>query len=831
MSTSGWAEGQKRFQLEPYSYSEAAELARALEVPEPVAIALVRRGHRTLEGARAFLAADERHDPAEFEGIGEVVGTIRAAIATGKRITVHGDYDVDGVTSAAILVRALRDLGADCDWLIPSRVEDGYGLTLATIEKLTARGTGLLITTDCGITSVSEVAAAQARGIDVVVTDHHQPGASLPNCPVVHPVVSGYPCPDLCAAGVSHKLVAALTSTEEAERDLDLVALATIADMVPLTGENRSLVRRGLEAMRRAPRTGLRALMVVSGVAPECVSESDISFRLSPRINAAGRLYRADAAVELLLSEDPERAAEIAVELDRANLDRRETEREVLADANRLLAEYEADREPGAAVVLWGEGWHPGVVGICASRIAERHGRPAILIALDSEGRGKGSGRSIPGFDLLGALRECGERLTKFGGHRAAAGLEIEASELEAFRSAFDSHCASLLADGPVPAVETIDAVVGAEALGHELATQLALLGPFGMANPGVRLLIPSAEIADVRPMGEEDRHARFSVRSGRARAAGVAFGVGGTLAKRAAQGPADVSLRLELNEWNGATEPRSVLGTVYEPAEARADDPWRAGDDEWAERLATALESPLAIEPPPLPAKRPDYPPIGRSVGRLPSEEGRRAVVDRRGASGIAAVAELASSGEAVLVVCADSLWRRGIAETAAHPGRFGGGECAIVAMRGSLTRGAEMAERLAAPGDGGIVLVDWGALSSMPELPGEFGHIVLADLAPHQSLDELVTAGNGYLHVLSSDTELSIRTLEANSANSRRARRRVPAGSRRRTGAERPGPPPRARGRERVRPIPGSVRAVAPRTGRGRGRANDSHRGRHRG
>ena len=260
MSTSGWAEGQKRFRLEPYSYAEAAELARELDLPEPVAIALVRRGHRTVEDARAFLAADERHDPAEFERIGEAVGTIRAAIAAGKRITVHGDYDVDGVTSTAILVRALRELGADCDWLIPSRVEDGYGLTLATIDKLAARGTGLLITADCGIASVAEVAAAQARGIDVVVTDHHQPAAELPDCPIVHPVVSGYPCPDLCAAGVAHKLVAALTGTEQAERDLDLVALATVADMVPLDGREplagparatrRCAARRGSACVR-----------------------------------------------------------------------------------------------------------------------------------------------------------------------------------------------------------------------------------------------------------------------------------------------------------------------------------------------------------------------------------------------------------------------------------------------------------------------------------------------------------------------------------------------------------------------------------------------------
>ena len=297
----------------------------------------MRRGHRTVEDAREFLAADESHDPSEFAGMAAVTELIRATIAAGKPITVHGDYDVDGVTSTTILVRAIRELGAECDWLIPSRVEDGYGLSIAAIDRLAERGTQLLITADCGITSVAEVAYAKSLGIEVVVTDHHQPGAELPDCPIVHPVVSGYPCPDLCAGGVAYKVAEALLGSERAERDLDLVALATIADMVPLTGENRSLVRRGLERMRRAPRLGLRALMKVSNVAPERANETDVSFRLSPRINAAGRLYRADAAVELFLGDDPERAGEIAVELDRANLDRRETEREVLADANRLL--------------------------------------------------------------------------------------------------------------------------------------------------------------------------------------------------------------------------------------------------------------------------------------------------------------------------------------------------------------------------------------------------------------------------------------------------------------------------------------------------------------
>src|SRR5215210_2960007 len=253
------------FSLEPYSYAEARVLARELQLPEPVAITLVRRGHRTVADARAFLEADEQHDPFEFEGMGDVVAVVRDAIEQGEGITVHGDYDADGVCSTAILVGALRALGAQCDWFIPGRLSDGYGLTTATVAKLAERGTLLLITTDCGITCSEEVRAAGEAGMRVIVTDHHQPGSDVPDCPTLHPELSAYPCAELCATGVAYKLSAALRGAD-ADADLDLVALATVADLVPLRGENRALVRRGLEVARRGARPGLRALMAAARV-------------------------------------------------------------------------------------------------------------------------------------------------------------------------------------------------------------------------------------------------------------------------------------------------------------------------------------------------------------------------------------------------------------------------------------------------------------------------------------------------------------------------------------------------------------------------------------
>ena len=384
-----------------------------------------------------------------FGGLREAAAVILGHVGRRSRITVHGDYDVDGITSTAILVRALRTLGADVDWYLPSRIDDGYGLAAATVERLAARGTQLLITVDCAITAVDEVAAARAAGMEVVVTDHHAPRAdgALPEAPIVHPRIGGYPCPDLCAAGVAYKLAQALMAgageaPDAVDEDLDLVALATVADVVSLTGENRRLVRAGLRRLAGTRKPGLQALMDVARVDPSGVDEGAIGFRLAPRLNAAGRLYRADAGLELLLTPDPARAREIALELDAVNAERRDVETRIRFEAEALLAEQSA---PGApAHVLAAEGWHPGVIGIVAARIAERHYRPTVLIALDGD-EGSGSGRSIPGFDLLAGLTAGSDELLRYGGHRAAAGLTIARNRIDAFREAFVTHAAATL--------------------------------------------------------------------------------------------------------------------------------------------------------------------------------------------------------------------------------------------------------------------------------------------------------------------------------------------------------------------------------------------------
>lgn len=549
-----------RFEIPACDSQAVDRLARELDTSTALAQVLVRRGLSEPARAAAFLAADEQHSPQAFAGIGEAVRLIVAHIGRAERITVHGDYDVDGICSSAVLVRALQRLGADVDFYLPDRASDGYGLNIATVQRLAARGTRLLVTTDCAISAVEEVAAARSLGMQVIVTDHHAPRSDgmLPVAPIVHPALCGYPCAELCATAVAFKLAQALwqaigRDAAELREDLDLVALATVADVVPLLGENRSLVRTGLKALAATRKPGLRALMSVARVGAGSVGERALGFALGPRLNAAGRLHRADAGLELILTDSAARAGEIALELDRANSERRQLERRILFEAEAQL------REQGSrmAYVLAAPGWHAGVIGIVASRLSERHQRPVVLISL-GDGRGRGSGRSIEAFDLLGGLHACSAHLLRFGGHRAAAGLEIDGANVPAFAAALGAHAESVLAPQDTLAVERVDAVVGGDELGMALAEELGTLAPFGRGNPAVSLMVADALFSDCRPMGE-GRHARFTVCSRGTRTRAVAFGNSGRLPVGEGE-PVQATFTLEVNEWGGLSEPRLVL-------------------------------------------------------------------------------------------------------------------------------------------------------------------------------------------------------------------------------------------------------------------------------
>jgi single-stranded-DNA-specific exonuclease len=568
-----------RFHVADCRQGAVALLRERLGTSDPLAQVLVRRGYDDPERARAFLQADERHQLQAFPGLLDAARLTLEHVRAGRRITIHGDYDVDGVCATAVLVRALRRLGASCDWHLPDRAEEGYGLSAQTVQRLAARGTALLITADCGITAVEEVALARSLGIQTIVSDHHRARADglLPDAPIVHPAVCGYPGADLCAAAVAHKLAQACLLVAgrdpcELDGDLDLVALATIADMVPLLGENRSLARRGLRALAGTAKPGLRALMAVARLDPGKVDERAVGFALGPRINAAGRLYRADAALELLLTEDRLRAAQIAEELDRANGERRLAEREIRAQAEAQIAKFPADRER-SSYVLAQEGWHPGVIGIVASRLAEAHGCPVVLAAIERD-RARGSGRSVEGYDLLAGLTACSAHLDRYGGHSAAAGVELASAQLGAFAAALERDAAATLAGRERVRRERVDAVVSGTDLGMELAEELVSLAPFGQGNPSVCLLLRNALVREARPMGE-GRHVRFRLEADGVHARAVAFGCQGRLP--VAEGEdIDATFTLEVNEWRGVSEPRLVLRHAQPAAQEATLTTWQ---------------------------------------------------------------------------------------------------------------------------------------------------------------------------------------------------------------------------------------------------------------
>jgi single-stranded-DNA-specific exonuclease len=674
-----------RWICSPYEVESALRLEHALGVSATVAAVLARRGLTDPDDAARFLSARERHDPRLVPGLAGASELILGHVERGSRIAVHGDYDVDGVCSTAILVRALRALGADPTWEIPSRFDDGYGLSVATVERLAAGGVNLLVTVDCGITAVAEVAAARAAGMDVVVTDHHQPGAELPDCPIVHPALGDYPCPELCAAGVALKLSEGLRSgagrdPAEADEDLDLAALATVCDVVPLRDENRRIVREGVAALSRTRKPGLRALMEVASVDPAGIGEQALGFRLGPRINAAGRMQRAAAALELLLTEDHDRAAEVARELDLLNRDRREAETRILFAAEGACAPQAA----AGAIVVAGEDWHPGVVGIVASRLVERWRRPCVVIALDGDS-GRGSGRSVSGYDLHAGLHACSEHLTRFGGHKMAAGVELRAEALDAFRRALAAHAGAALTPADLRRREHVDAVVPGGALTLGLAEELERLRPFGCANPQPSLLVPGARVENVAGMGDQRQHARFNlVTAGGSRSRGVAFGTAPSALSPATKAPHDIVLRLERNRWNGVEEPRIQLRSL---CESLAGDVRALGEEgTFWDRLAAP-----------------------RAPGDAPTGSGT--VVDRRGEGFAGVVGELMTSGEPVLVGVADVSRRR-----------------------------ESLATLVAGLDDGGLAAVAWDVLAAQPALAHGFTHLVALDPPPAGAGDPLL-------------------------------------------------------------------------------------------
>ena len=580
--------------IERADLHDVQRLARELELSELTASVLVRRGLAEPERARAFLAVEAPgYDPLALGDMAQAVQRIRAAVAAGEKICVYGDYDVDGVAATALAVQLLKELGAQVSWALPSRFDEGYGLTPGMLERLAGDGCSLVITVDCGITAVDEVAKAAELGLEVIVTDHHRPGERLPDCPIVAPRPSSYPFAGLCGTGVVYKLGEALFGADsEFLRDqLDLVCLATVADVVPLLDENRWLVAAGLKRLGRTPRPGLRALMRTAGVDAATIDTGQIAFRLAPRINAAGRLGHPDLALELLLGEDEEEATRQARKLEELNRERQMIEDGILRAAVQEVESWPEAKRRRRAYVIAGEDWNEGVIGIVASRLVERFSRPVVLVA-GSSGDWKGSGRSIPAFDLHSGIVACSSLLERFGGHRAAAGFSIRPEHLGEFSEAFMAHATEALTDADLVSVTKVDAIVPPQTkLTLELCQELERLAPFGLGNPGVLLIAPGCELSDLASCGD-GKHLRFRVRlEGCDAGSAIAFGMGKQLDRLRCGGRYDLAFRLEANRWNGTVTPQLQVRRVfdaapgYEALRDRLAAQWRGGEASWDEQ------------------------------------------------------------------------------------------------------------------------------------------------------------------------------------------------------------------------------------------------------
>jgi single-stranded-DNA-specific exonuclease len=561
----------KRWRTAPAAPAVAAALAAETGVPAPVAEVLLRRGCSTAGQAERFLRPrlSDLSDPGQLPDMAPAVDRVARALRTGERITVFGDYDVDGIAATALLSRTLRALGGQVETFLPHREDDGYGLQRDTLNRcLEAQRPGLLITVDCGTGAVEAVRTAAARGVDVVVTDHHSlPEELAPAVAVVNPKrgSSEAPWSGLCGTGVAFKLCHALVKAgrqtgSSAAVDLDLreclglVALGTVADVVPLTGENRTLVRHGLAALQETEHPGLAALKQVAAVSGR-VDSVHVGYMLAPRLNAAGRLGTAEKALELLLTVDSGRAAALAEELNRANQERRRIESEAFETAV-LQVDPVFDPDRDFALVVYGRDWHPGVIGIVASRLVSRYRRPVIVVTTQKDGRTRGSCRSLEGFHLVEALDLCSDLLLRHGGHALAAGIEIEEARVPVFRERFAAIAADRLRGTDLDPVQPVDGWLSLAALDDPFLESLDQLRPFGSGNPEPVWATSGLKVFG-KPRIVGERHLSLSFLEGLDRREAIGFRLG---EREVPPGLLDAAYMVQRNEWRGRASIQMVL-------------------------------------------------------------------------------------------------------------------------------------------------------------------------------------------------------------------------------------------------------------------------------
>ncbi|MEW4370916.1 single-stranded-DNA-specific exonuclease RecJ [Paenibacillus kandeliae] len=570
----------------------AQQLSRELGIAPLTAALLSGRGYTTVSEAEAFLEGSRTasHDPFLLAGMQEAVDRIRLALERREKIWIYGDYDADGVSSTSLMIQLLRHLHADFDMYIPHRSKEGYGLHNHALDQAHVQGITLIITVDTGISAVEQIAHANDLGIDVVVTDHHEPPAELPQAvALVNPKLPycKYPFKGLAGVGVAYKLAQALLGMDNVpEAWLEIVSIGTVADLMPLEDENRMMVRIGVEHMKNSAFPGVRALMNIAAIDPSQMSATSIAFAMAPRINASGRMEHASRAVELLTTENMSLADRISFELDQLNKSRQELVNRMVQEAIAML-ESEKDQYPRGVpdvIVVAGEGWNPGVVGIVASKLLDRYYRPTIVLGINPEtGMSKGSARSIAGYDIYRALLDCEDVLDHFGGHPSAAGMSLHRDQLDAFRRKLNERAATLLTEEDLIPQTEADYEGRIDQLTLAAVEELDRLAPFGMNNPLPKIVLRGVTVSQAKAIGKTSDHLRLVVEQDGSMIEGVAFGKG-ELAELLSEGDViDVLAETSINEWRGNRKPQLMVQDLAVPGLQVWD---RRGSGQWDRNL-----------------------------------------------------------------------------------------------------------------------------------------------------------------------------------------------------------------------------------------------------
>ena len=577
-SSSALRDAAKHWLIRPVD-NRRDKLAHSLKISPVVAQVLINRGISDVHQAAAFLRPrlSELIEPRRMPGVDKAVDRIKKAVAQKEKITVYGDYDVDGITGISILWHLIQMLGGNVDYYIPHRIDEGYGLNRQAVESLASSGTQLLITVDCGITAVESAKLASQLNLELIITDHHRPDSQLPEAvAIVHPALNEtYPNQDSSGAMVAFKLAWALadqfSSGGRLNADLreymlnatSLAAIGTIADVVDLKGENRILTSFGLKTLAECKLSGIRALIEAAGLTGEGLNSYDIGFRLAPMLNAAGRMGHARLAVELLTSDNDARSMEIAEYLKQQNEQRRRCERKIFQHACEMITHRHLNHPDRKSIVLASPDWHAGVIGIVASRIVDKYHRPTILLNT-SEPVAQGSARSVEGFDILAGIKACSKDLISYGGHAMAAGIRLPVEKIEQFTADFETYAAEHLSDENLIAQVRIDAEAPLEHFSHDTVKQLQLLGPFGQGNPrplfatkGVRLA------AQPRRVGARSDHLQLAVTDNTNSIRCIGFGMGNLEKKLLEKDCFHVAYEPDINHFNGTTSVQLVLNDI----------------------------------------------------------------------------------------------------------------------------------------------------------------------------------------------------------------------------------------------------------------------------